>query len=128
VLQGVRGQTLADLPEPTPEQRADAIDRCSLSAATRDPALARSRAFDLMTLARLLIDDGAVEQGIKVGHDAVDAAAQVRSQRVIDRLAPLRAVLAARPSDREARELAERVKALARPVRTNAGVTVDGGT
>jgi hypothetical protein len=80
----------------------------------REPTQARSRTFDMILLARLLIDDGAVEQGIQVGHEAVDTAAHMRSQRVIDRLAPLRAVLAIRPADHDARGLAERIKALAR--------------
>jgi transcriptional regulator with XRE-family HTH domain len=113
-LQGVCGATLASLPDQTPELRADAIDRLSLSVAMRELTLVRSRIFDMTFLARLLIEDGAVQQGIQVGHEAVDAAAHVRSQRVIDRCAPLRAVLAARPSDNDARELAERIKALAR--------------
>src|SRR5262249_32701535 len=41
-LQGLRGATLAILPDPTPQQRADAIDRVSLSMATREPTQARS--------------------------------------------------------------------------------------
>jgi hypothetical protein len=113
-LQGLRGITLSDLPDLTPEQRADAIDRFSLSTAMRELTQARSRTFDMTALSRLLIEDGAVEQGIQVGHEAVDMAAHVRSQRVIDRFAPLRAVLADRPADNNARELAERIKALAR--------------
>lgn len=113
-LQAVRGAALADLPEPTPEQRAEAIDRFSLSTALRELTMARSRTFELTALARLLIEDGAVEQGIQVGHEAVDAATHLRSQRVLDRFAPLRAALARRAPDDDVRDLTERIKGLPR--------------
>ena len=113
-LQALRGMTLADLPEPTPAQRAEAIERFSLSTALRELPFARPRAFELTALAWMLIDTGEVDHGVRVGHDAVDVAGPIRSQRVIDRFAPLRAALARCKGHGDARELAERVAALRR--------------
>jgi len=114
-LQALRGTALASLAEPTPQQRAEAIERFSISTALRELPLARPRAFELTALAWLLIEDGDVAQGIQVGHQAVDLAAQLRSQRVVDRFAPLRARLARRPSDNDARDLSERITGLRPP-------------
>jgi hypothetical protein len=74
---------------------------------------ARQRAFELTALSWLLLDDGAVAQGIQVGNDAVTVAAGVRSQRVVDRLEPLRERLMKRLSDGDARDLVERIRDLA---------------
>jgi len=108
-LQALRGMTLAHLPDPTPQQRAEAIERFSFSTAVRSQPFARSRTFDLIALAWLLIDSGEVDHGLRVGHEALDSATTIRSQRVIDRLAPLRASLARRRSHPDARDLANRI-------------------
>lgn len=111
-LQALRGMVLATLPDPTPQQRAEAIERFAFSTAVRGEPFARSRAFDLIALAWLLIDSGEVDHGLRVGHEAVDAATTIRSQRVIDRMAPLRASLARRRSHPDARDLAHRIARL----------------
>ena len=111
-LQALRGTALAALTPITPRQRSEAIERFSLSTALRELPQARPRAFELTALSWLLLDDGAVEQGIQVGHDAVTVASGVRSQRVIDRLKPLKSRLAQRLSDGDARDLAQRIKDL----------------
>lgn len=113
-LQALRGMALATIPEPAPQHRAEAIERFSVSTALRELPFARPRAFELTALAWLLIDNGEVEHGVKVGHEAVDLAAEIRSQRVIDRMAPLRAALGRRRSHGDARELAERIEGLRR--------------
>jgi transcriptional regulator with XRE-family HTH domain len=113
-LQALRGMALATIPDPGPQHRAEAIERFSVSTALRELPFARPRAFELTALAWLLIDSGEVEHGVKVGHEAVDVAAVIKSQRVIDRMAPLRAALARRRSHGDARELAERIEALRR--------------
>ena len=97
----------------TPQQRAEAIERFSLSTALRELPLARQRAFELTALSWLLLDDGAVAQGIQVGNEAVTVAAGVRSKRVIDRIEPLRARLVERLADGDARDLVERIRELA---------------
>ncbi len=109
-LQAMRGTTLAGLVEPTPGERAEAIERFCISTALRELQMARPRAFELTTLGWLLIEDGAVAQGIQVGHEAVDLASQIRSQRVVDRMVPLRASLARRLADTDVRDLSERIK------------------
>jgi transcriptional regulator with XRE-family HTH domain len=112
-LQALRGTTLAALTTITPRQRSEAIERFSLSTALRELPQARQRAFELTSLSWLLLDDGAVAQGIQVGHDAITVAASVRSQRVIDRLAPLQSRLMQRLADGDARDLAQRINDLA---------------
>jgi transcriptional regulator with XRE-family HTH domain len=114
-LQALRGTALAHLPEPTAEHRAQAIKRFSLSTALRELPMARSRTFELTALSWLLLDEGAVDQAVEAGNQAVDLAEGVRSQRVVDRFAPLRAGLARRLSRADVRDLAERVKALRSP-------------
>ena len=57
-LQALRGTVLANLPTPTPAQRAEAIERFSLSTALRELPLARPRAFELTALAWLLLGRG----------------------------------------------------------------------
>jgi transcriptional regulator with XRE-family HTH domain len=113
-LQALRGMALAHMPDRSEQHRAEAIERFSLSTALRELPFARPRAFELTALAWLLIDNGEVEHGIRVGNDAVDVAAAIRSQRVIDRMAPLRASLARRKSHGDARDLADRIAALQR--------------
>src|SRR5690606_3294148 len=106
------GMALAHLPDTSARHRDEAIERFSFSTALRELPQARSRAFELIALAWLLIDNGEWEHGLRVGHEAVDVAVKVRSQRVVDRMAPLRASLARRRSHPEARELTERIAGL----------------
>jgi hypothetical protein len=114
-LQALRGTALAYLPEPTPQQRAEAIEKFSLSSALRELPMARSRAFELTALAWMLLENGDKDQAIRVGHDAVDLAGQIRSQRVIDRLTPLRRALERYTGDDDLRGLSERIRDLSRP-------------
>jgi hypothetical protein len=113
-LQAMRGTALAHLPEPTGQQRAEAIERFSFSTVLRELPFARPRAFELTALAWLLIDNGELEHGLTVGHEALDIAERLRSQRVIDRMGPLRASLIRRKSHSGARDLLARVAALRR--------------
>jgi transcriptional regulator with XRE-family HTH domain len=111
-LQALRGTVLAHLPTPTPAQRAEAIERFSLSTALRELPMARSRTFELTALAWLLLEEGAVEQGVTIGHQAVDLAAQIRSRRVIDRMGRLKVALGRWPADSGARDLTARLAPL----------------
>jgi hypothetical protein len=111
-LQAIRGMSLAYLTDPTPEHRAQAIERFSLSTALRELPMARSRAFELTAMSWLLLDEGAVEQAVETGNQAVDLAEGMRSQRLIDRFAPLQSRLDRRLSISDVRDLSERVKGL----------------
>ncbi|WP_199853105.1 transcriptional regulator [Plantactinospora sp. BC1] len=79
----------ASLPQAPPRHRQAAIAGFHLSLSMRAEHMARSRAFELTALARLHLMDGDFDHGSAVGHLAVDAAQQVRSSRVLDRLTPL---------------------------------------
>ncbi len=114
-LQALRGTALAYLPDPTPQQRAEAIDKFSLSSALRELPMARSRAFELTMLAWMLVENGDKDQGLRVGHEALDLAAQIRSQRVIDRLGPLRRTLERYNGDDDLDGLTDRIRRLSRP-------------
>jgi transcriptional regulator with XRE-family HTH domain len=113
-LQALRGTALAQLPDLTAQHRNEAIERFSYSTALRELPFARSRAFELTALAWLLIDNNELEHGLRVAHEAVDVASKIRSQRVIDRMGPLRASLARRRSHADVRDLVARIAALRR--------------
>ena len=114
-LQALRGATLAHLPDPTPAQRAAAIERLSLSTALRELPMTRSRAFELTMLAWMLIDNGDPDAAAPIGHQAVDLGEHLRSQRVIDRFAPLRASCRRYADRDDLRDLDARIAAL-RPI------------
>lgn len=116
-LQALRATALAYLPQPTPQQRGEAIEKFFLSSALRELPMARSRAFELSALAWMLFDNGDKDQALRVGHEAVDLGSQIRSQRVIDRLGPLQRTLERYPKDGDLRELVERIRVLTRPSR-----------
>jgi transcriptional regulator with XRE-family HTH domain/tetratricopeptide (TPR) repeat protein len=111
-LQALRGTSLAYLPGPTPQQRAEAISKFTLSTALRELPMARSRAFELTMLAWMLVDSGDTDQAVRVGNEALDLAGQIRSQRVIDRLTPLRRALERHPGDSDLRDLVHRIGGL----------------
>jgi transcriptional regulator with XRE-family HTH domain len=113
-LQALRGTSLAYLPEPTPQQRAEAISKFTLSTALRELPMARSRAFELTMLAWMLVDNGDKDEAVRVGNAALDLAGQIRSQRVIDRLTPLRRALERHPDNGDLRDLVQRIRGLSR--------------
>jgi tetratricopeptide (TPR) repeat protein len=102
----------AFLPESTPKQRAEAISGFAHSLAGRGPDMARNRAFELTALAKVHLQDGDLDHGSKVGHEAVDLAEEIRSTRVVDRMAPLLAEANRHPAHADARGLAERIVTL----------------
>ncbi|HEU4425688.1 MAG TPA: helix-turn-helix domain-containing protein [Pilimelia sp.] len=104
--------TRAFLPEPTPKQRAEAIAGFTRSLAVRGSQMARSRAFELTALARVHLQDGDLDHGAKIGHQAVDLAEEVRSIRVVDRMASLLAEAERHPTRTDVRSLAERIVTL----------------
>jgi transcriptional regulator with XRE-family HTH domain len=111
-LQALRAMTLATLPEPTAQQRAEAIERFSLSTVMRDVGLARSRAFEFTALSIVLLAEGELAEAVRVGHQAADLAVEIRSKRVVDRMAPLRSALQRHLANDDARDLLERLKTM----------------
>ncbi len=99
-------------PSPTEQQRSEAIERLYLSTALRELTTARSRAFELTTLAYVLFLDDDITNAVEIGYQAVDLAGQVRSQRVVDRFAALRATTDKYRANSFVRDLAERVHRL----------------
>ncbi|HEX6870767.1 MAG TPA: transcriptional regulator, partial [Micromonosporaceae bacterium] len=114
-LQALRATALANLTTPSQQQRAEAIDRLWLSTALRELPQVRPRTFELVTLSGLLLDTGDIDQAIRVGHQAVDLAINLRSKRVLDRFSVLRTHLQRHLGGSEARELTERINGLRAP-------------
>jgi transcriptional regulator with XRE-family HTH domain len=116
-VEALRGAALAYLPGHTSQQRSVAIERFEISTALRELPMTRSRAFELTMLSWMLLEEGDREAAARIGHEAVDLAETLRSQRVIDRFAPLRTCLAARGrvGDPKLRDLEARIAALGRP-------------
>ncbi len=111
-MQALRATTLAFLPSPTEQQRSEAVERLYLSTALRELTTARSRAFELTTLAYVLFLDDDITNAVEIGYQAVDLAGQVRSRRVVDRFAALRATTDKYRANSFVRDLAERVHRL----------------
>lgn len=103
------GVVHAMLPNRTTHYRSAAVEGFARSLQIRGPEMARSRTFELTELAAIHLVDGDVDQGAKVGHEAVDLAEQIRSVRVTDRLAPLQAYAEQRRRSPDARDLADRI-------------------
>lgn len=75
----------------------------------RDLNMSRSRAFELTALATVQLRAGDLGSGIENGHHAVTLATEVRSVRILDRLAPLQAAAAMRAHEPGADDLAQRI-------------------
>lgn len=86
-LQSLVAATYATLPEPTAQQRQVAIEGLYVATAMRDSMMVRSRALDLIELARLLTLAGKQDEAARVAKDASELAEQVRSMRVAERIA-----------------------------------------
>jgi transcriptional regulator with XRE-family HTH domain len=112
-LQALRATTLAFLPAAAPHQLGEAIERLTLSTALRELTMVRSRAFELITLAFAYAAHGDLEQAAATGATAVDLVGSLRSRRVVDRLAPLRAAAARHPTHAPMRELVARIDGIA---------------
>ncbi|MEU8197707.1 helix-turn-helix transcriptional regulator [Microbispora amethystogenes] len=90
-----------------------AVEHLTQALADRDIGMTRSRTFELTALATVYLKAGEMTSGVDTGHQAVTLAAEIRSTRVIDRLAPLQEAAMARAARHsDARELAQRISAL----------------
>ncbi|HEY2723068.1 MAG TPA: helix-turn-helix transcriptional regulator [Pseudonocardiaceae bacterium] len=72
--------------------------------------MGRSRAFNLSMLATNHLRQGDVDQGTRVGRDALVVAASLKSKRVDDRLEPLQLAAAQRTSSADARDLSQSIQ------------------
>ncbi|GAA5105739.1 helix-turn-helix transcriptional regulator [Haloechinothrix salitolerans] len=73
--------------------------------------MARSKAFNLSALATNHLLDGDIDHGAKIGRSALEAADGLKSARVKDRMAPMKAEAEKRRNNVDARELTERINA-----------------
>jgi tetratricopeptide (TPR) repeat protein len=71
--------------------------------------MARSQAFNAATLAALHMSEGDVNDGIRLGRQALELAAEVKSARITARLKPLHQEAIRRSNNSDSRELAERI-------------------
>jgi hypothetical protein len=99
-------------PAPTNKTRQQAVDGFTRSLAHRGPELARSRAFELTALATVHLENGDLDEGVRLGHQATDLAEQVRSARITDRMAPLEAEAARHLHHADVADLGERIATL----------------
>lgn len=74
--------------------------------------MARSHAFNASMLAAAHIYDGDVSHGLRVGHQALKMAEDVKSARIATRLKPLQDAALRHGNNSESRDLAERISRL----------------
>lgn len=112
-LDATSGMVHADLAETHLDSHLDVAERFLTDAlGQRDPSMARSRAFELTALATVQLRAGDMTAGIANGNEAVTLATEIRSMRIIDRLAPLQAVAMMRAHAGDAQDLARRISAV----------------
>jgi hypothetical protein len=103
----------ASLPEATNQQLDQGIELLRRSLEQRGPDMARSRVFELTTLAIAYLRAGDRDCGVRAGREAVELAGAVRSVRTLDRLEPLQAAASEHGAqDSDLTDLAERVATL----------------
>lgn len=73
-------------------------------------AMSRSRAFNLTALATNHLRQGDVDQGIRIGRDALMLATGLKSARVDDRLEPLQIAAGQRVGNADARDLSQLIR------------------
>lgn len=92
-------------------QAAEAAER---ALALRNPSRARSRAFSQVTLARVLVAQGQVEQACAVGDDLLGSCQSLGSHRVSRQLMELELALAPYGGNRLVREFLDRMAVVSR--------------
>jgi tetratricopeptide (TPR) repeat protein len=111
-LDAMAGMTHLELATGDPSLHLDpAIGALTRAVAARDAHQARSHAFEVTALAVATLRTGDHQAGIALGWDAVTAAEQLSSRRVLDRLEPL-ALEAARTATSDAEQLAQAITTL----------------
>lgn len=82
------------------------------SIALRGPDMMRSRTFEQIAIATSHLRLGNRELGLRIGRQALDAAANVRSIRTVDRLSPLRDAACRHTTDRELQDMGRGIEEL----------------
>ncbi|MER5621720.1 helix-turn-helix transcriptional regulator [Streptosporangium sp. NPDC002544] len=109
-LDATSGMVHSDLAETHLDSHLGIAERFLADAlGQRDLSMARSRAFELTALATVQLRAGDMTAGIANGNEAVTLATEIRSMRIIDRLAPLQAVAMMRAHAGDAQDLARRI-------------------
>lgn len=111
-LHATIGVVHVSLPKLTRKHCGQATSSLERGLAIRGQDMTRSKAFELTALATAHLVEGDLDHGAIVGHEAVDLADQLRSVRVIDRLAPLQQAGRQHQHHSAVRELAERIATL----------------
>ncbi|GAA2960970.1 helix-turn-helix domain-containing protein [Actinokineospora diospyrosa] len=103
LLASERGRVLTTLTIHDRRYAAEAIETLSASTQRTDPARAKRLAFGLTELATCHLRGGDTNTGLRLGHQVVDMAAGIRSNRLTEHLKLLRAAAHRQP------ELAQRI-------------------
>lgn len=111
-LSASTGVVQSVLSSSVPEYGEVAVASLLSSLSDRGDDMARSRTFELTALATVHLREGDVGLGVQAGHEAVGNAERVRSRRVLDRLAPLRAEAQRKRRDGDVADLADRIALL----------------
>ncbi|GAB2937169.1 helix-turn-helix transcriptional regulator [Micromonospora polyrhachis] len=93
------GVTLSALSKPREADLEEGIALLQTAVALRGSSMARSRIFELTTLAVMCLRIGERDGGLHAGRQAVANAKSVRSVRTIDRMEPLRSLAALQEGD-----------------------------
>ncbi|WP_026421406.1 hypothetical protein [Actinokineospora inagensis] len=107
LLASERGRVLTILTLHDRAHAAVAIETLSASNEALDPARTKRLAFGLTDLATCHLRGGDRETGVRLGHQVVDLAAGIRSERLNEHLGMLRSAASAPPGD--ARDLVDRI-------------------
>lgn len=116
-LRVITGVTLAALPDATANELDEAIEQMVWTDEARSSEMTRSRVLALPNLARAHLKAGNVDDGLRIGHAAVDGALTVRSARPTDRLIDMADDLATLNRE-DAHDLHQRIRTLASRSRT----------
>ncbi|WP_051385413.1 helix-turn-helix domain-containing protein [Actinokineospora inagensis] len=107
LLASERGRVLTVLTVHDRKYATEAIETLLASNERLDPARTKRLAFGLTELATCHLRGGDRETGVRLGHQVIDLAAGIRSERLTEHLGMLRSAASAHAGD--ARELAERI-------------------
>lgn len=104
-MQATVGTVHTELSAWDAKHSAIAIPAISQALSGYNDTMARSKAFNLTMLATNHMRQGDVDQGVRVGRDALSLAGSLKSARVVDRLEPLELEAGKRGANSDARDL-----------------------
>lgn len=89
-----------------------AIDSLTIAVNGYGPAMTRSRSLTQIWLAIGYALAGALDQAARIGGEAIEVAAGLRSERTKQRMSPLVAAAARHPGNTDARDILDRIDRL----------------